>query len=156
MKIEIQNRQKQVIINRPMIRKITALLMTCAAKRSATSWDEISLVITDDNGIRPVNKAYMSHDTATDVVSIAFAPTFPHSPLCGEIIVNARRAAEVAHYAHWTPSQELALYIAHGCDHLSGEDDTTPEEQKRMHRRELRWLRLPSINPLTKKLINLQ
>ena len=39
------------------------------------------------------------------------------------------------------PAHELALYIAHGCDHLAGEDDTTPAQRQRMRKRELRWLR---------------
>ena len=36
--------------------------------------------------------------------------------------------------------QTFEVVIAHGIDHLSGADDATPRERRRMHRRELRWL----------------
>jgi len=39
------------------------------------------------------------------------------------------------------PDRELALYLAHGCDHLAGADDATPRQRAAMRRRELRWLR---------------
>jgi len=37
-------------------------------------------------------------------------------------------------------ADELALYLAHGCDHLSGANDRTLRERRRMRRRELLWL----------------
>ena len=40
-----------------------------------------------------------------------------------------------------TADRELALYLAHGCDHLTGADDATPAGRARMRRRELGWLR---------------
>ncbi len=131
-----------------MTRKLTELLMQLAARRSNTSWDEISLVVTDDEGIRVANNAYLKHDEPTDVVSLAFEPLPGVESLCGEIIVNAQRALEAAPAAHWDAAYELALYIAHGCDHITGEDDATPEQRQRMRRRELRWLKMPEIQSL--------
>jgi ssRNA-specific RNase YbeY (16S rRNA maturation enzyme) len=68
--------------------------------------------------------------------------------MCGEIVVNVERAAE-AGPGHWPRTRgdrsaiarELALYIAHGCDHLCGADDASRVDRLRMRRRELRWLR---------------
>ena len=127
--------------------------MMYAARRSSTCWDEISLLITDDTGICTANQAYMEHNEATDVVSIAFAPLPGQTALCGEIIVNAQRAEAEAHRAHWSTALELSLYIAHGCDHITGEDDATPEQRARMRRRELRWLRKPQIRELATSII---
>lgn len=70
-----------------------------------------------------------------------------------EIFVNVERAAQVRPCSRkWNASRELALYIAHGCDHLiSGEDDARDDERKRMRARELRWLReIPEADELFK------
>ncbi|MBN2301643.1 MAG: rRNA maturation RNAse YbeY, partial [Lentisphaerae bacterium] len=81
-----------------------------------------------------------------------------HGMYDGEVIVNVQRALENidqkrVSYSAWTSSDELALYIAHGYDHLSGEDDTSAENAARMRRRELRWLRIARKNGLLEKLI---
>jgi ssRNA-specific RNase YbeY (16S rRNA maturation enzyme) len=68
-----------------------------------------------------------------------------------EIFVNVERAVVTAQKRNgWSASKELALYIAHGCDHLiSGENDANAAERMRMRRRELRWLReAPEANEL--------
>ncbi|MBQ3810327.1 MAG: hypothetical protein II839_05855, partial [Kiritimatiellae bacterium] len=45
----------------------------------------------------------------------------------------------------WNADAELALYLAHGFDHLAGSDDATAAGYRAMRRRELRWLAaLPS------------
>jgi ssRNA-specific RNase YbeY (16S rRNA maturation enzyme) len=46
---------------------------------------------------------------------------------------------------------ELALYIAHGFDHLSGADDNTPARRAAMRRTEMRWL--AALQPEIKNLI---
>jgi ssRNA-specific RNase YbeY (16S rRNA maturation enzyme) len=46
---------------------------------------------------------------------------------------------------------ELALYIAHGFDHLSGADDDTPARRAAMRRTEMRWL--AGLQPEIKNLI---
>lgn len=101
-------------------------------------------MICDDTGIALVNQKHLGRCEPTDVISFAYDP-IPGEPEghTGEIIVNAQRAAGAAGAggAGWTPSRELALYIAHGCDHLMDQTDGTGKERNRMRRRELRWLK---------------
>ena len=109
----------------------------------AGGWGDISVVITGHAGIRAVNRVHLGHDEVTDVISFRYDPVPGEADACdGEILVNAERAVERAAQAgRWSASRELALYIAHGMDHLAGADDATPAERMRMRRRELRWLR---------------
>lgn len=95
----------------------------------------------DDRAIAEVNRALLNHAGATDVITIRYGP-MPGEAAGGvaEVYVNVERAARMARPG-WPAGRELALYIAHGCDHLAGEDDATPSEYRRMRRRELRWLR---------------
>ncbi len=87
-----------------------------------------------------VNEAVFGRRQSTDVVSVAYAPVPGAGDWRGEVIVNAQRALQVGP-RHGGVAHELALYLAHGLDHLSGADDGTAAERQRMRRRELRWLR---------------
>jgi rRNA maturation RNase YbeY len=148
MKIEIANSQSYCRIKS---RAITALVLFFVKKAcgdaAATCWQDITLHLTDNAGIKSVNKAVFSSNDVTDVISSTYSPIpGEESCLTGEIVVNAQRAVELTTAkrraaVRWTASEELALYIAHGCDHLSGEDDNSRTRRERMRRRELRWLK---------------
>lgn len=107
-------------------------------------WREITLHVTHDAENQEVNRRILGHDYATDVITQAYEP-FPFEPpgLVAELYVNvdeARRNAERLGRTTW--AEELLLYIAHGCDHLTGADDATPAQRQAMRRRDLRWMRL--------------
>lgn len=91
----------------------------------------------------------MGRDSATDVVTIPYdAP--PGTPREAEIFVNValsernavadKRPEELPCGTVWTPAHELALYIAHGFDHLAGFDDHKPHDYAIMRQRELEWV----------------
>ena len=67
-----------------------------------------------------------------------------------ELIVNAERALiegtkrkqnADARRGAWSPAHELALYLAHGIDHLAGHDDADASGRRSMRRRERQWIR---------------
>ncbi len=144
MKIEISNRQKTLKLNSRKIRKLTRHLMERVRRLDRNrDWKEISVVLTDTAGIKPVNRKYLVSREATDVISFRYDPMPGDNGLYGaEIIVNAEQAAEEGKRRRgWDASRELALYLAHGCDHLTGESDSDSAGRARMRRRELRWLK---------------
>ena len=101
-------------------------------------------------GISRVNRACFNRSASTDVISAGYEPV-PGDPAgrCAEVFVNVERALlEGGSRARWSPSLELALYIAHGCDHLAGATDADPAGRARMRRRELRWLRRDELRCL--------
>jgi rRNA maturation RNase YbeY len=102
-----------------------------------------------------INRVHLSRQGATDVVSFAYPPLPGEGErLTGEILVNVQRAAErVASRNGWDPSKELALYMAHGFDHMTGGRDRTATGQARMRRTELRWLGRAGARNLTDGLI---
>ncbi|HPW74806.1 MAG TPA: rRNA maturation RNase YbeY [Kiritimatiellia bacterium] len=131
-------------------------LAAALAKRARTRlrngpvWREITIHLLDDAGITPVNAAILKHAGPTDVITQRYEP-IPGEPdgLIGELFVNVERAARAApRRAGWNADRELALYLAHGFDHLAGAEDRTPAERARMRRRELAWLRHLSLTPL--------
>ena len=76
----------------------------------------------------------------TDVVAQAYAAVPGVCAETAELILNAERARIEGRRRLGGPARELALYLAHGLDHLAGHDDDTPARRRAMRRRELAWL----------------
>lgn len=142
MHISVINRQAKKNISLPTIRRLTKFFLEKSGKRAGIQWGEVSVVLVDDRESQEVNCSHLGHDYATDVISFNLAPIPGEkaSGAFGEIIVNVEQACRLGP-RYSGADHELALYIAHGCDHLAGENDRTPAERQRMRRRELRWLR---------------
>lgn len=105
-------------------------------------WGEMTVVLVDDAGSHEVNRVQLGHDYPTDVISFNYAPIPGEAAdgCSGEIVVNAEQACRMGR-RYGGAAHELALYIAHGCDHLTGGDDSTPVQRRQMRRRELRWVK---------------
>lgn len=156
MRISIHNAQRRFKFDIAALRRLIVALAELAQAQSArchatsghasaraVPWQEVTIHLLDDEGIAPINAAIMAHDGATDVITQRYEPC-PGEPdgLIGELFVNVERATRAApRRAGWSADRELALYLAHGCDHLTGADDGTPAERTLMRRRELTWLR---------------
>lgn len=98
-------------------------------------------MLTDHDGILRVNRDFLGKAEPTDVISFLYGPLPGGAEACsGEVVVNVERALEVSGGGPRC-ARELALYIAHGLDHLSGASDRTRAQRARMRRRELGWLR---------------
>ena len=80
----------------------------------------------------------------TDVVVQAYAAVPGVSAASAEIVLNADRARAEGRRRAGGPARELALYLAHGLDHLAGASDHTPARRRAMRRRETAWLEAES------------
>lgn len=152
MNVAVSNAQT---IRRPRIRLIrrwACYFLNRAGKRTAITWGDISILLTDNATIRKINETHLGHDYETDVISFNFDPIPGTDPaLAGEIVLNVEFACEQGQ-KHGGCDHELALYLAHGCDHLSGEDDKTAGQRQRMRKRELTWIRDGVASGLSLKL----
>ena len=129
-------------------------LMTKARKLDPrTQWGEIIVILTNDKQIATVNEQVFLKTDTTDVIALRYDP-LPEieEETSAELFINVERAFQCRQRSNWNYSTELALYLAHGCDHLAGATDYTNSEQKQMRRRELRWLREASAQGLTSHL----
>ena len=98
----------------------------------------LSLAVVDDATMRDLNRKYLDHDYATDVLSFLLE----QGPVGieGEVIVSADTAARQAADAGWTTDQEMLLYVVHGTLHLAGYDDADAEGRCAMRAGERRYL----------------
>lgn len=139
MKVAVVN-DSGIKVNCRNVRQLAGFFLLRAARRVDCPWGDISLVLSNNSGIQAINNTFLGHDYPTDVISFAYDPVPGESaPLSGEIVVNVELAIQLGARFRGA-NRELALYIAHGCDHLTGADDATPTQRRRMRARELRWV----------------
>jgi rRNA maturation RNase YbeY len=101
---------------------------------------KVQIVFSDDEHLRRLKKQFLDLDQYTDI--IAFHLNEPDEDLDGEIYISMDRAMENSSIYHETYSRELLRLIIHGCLHLSGYEDHTPEEQTKMRQLEEQFLEL--------------
>jgi probable rRNA maturation factor len=142
MKTTVINRQKNHPIHQEKIQRLTDWLgEKLEAKSAPANWDEVSIVLVDDEGITQTNREYFGKNRPTDVISFRYDPIPGEADeWSGDLVVNVDRAVQEG-TARGNLDYELALYIAHGFDHLNGAEDDTPEKKKKMLATETAWLR---------------
>jgi rRNA maturation RNase YbeY len=150
MKTVLINRQKHRI-NLPAIRRLIAKLgALLEVADPETVWQEVTLLLTDDAGITSYNREFFGKDRPTDVISFRSDPFPGEEGTTGDLIINVECAVREGP-KHQGADLELALYIAHGFNHLSGADDNTPARRAAMRRTEMS--RLAALQPDIKNLI---
>jgi probable rRNA maturation factor len=92
---------------------------------------QVSIRVTDDEGIRRVNKKYLGHKGSTDVIS--FDLSEEKGPRVIDLVVNAEMAGRQACKRGHSGEAELALYMVHGSLHCLGFDDLKKTSARRMH-----------------------
>lgn len=111
---------------------------------------EVNVLLTDDEGIRKLNREFRNTDKPTDVLSFPMFALSPGEPLrkedadpetgrlpLGDIAISVPRAREqAAEYGH-TVSREVGFLTVHSVLHLLGYDHTDEGAgQTRMRLRE--------------------
>lgn len=98
----------------------------------------ITVVFVDSRYCTSINKKYLNHNYATDVISFAIEKT---PTLEGEIYVNLDKARQEALEYTVSFANEVARLVIHGALHLIGYNDTTENERKTMKAAEDRHVR---------------
>ncbi len=128
LRVSISHNARSVAYDREILERLTdnaiprclALAKKNEAELAALPGVEISVL--GSRAMAKVHREFLNIPGATDVI------TFPY----GEILVCASIAAARAPEFGHSSTQELALYIIHGLLHLSGFDDLTAPEAKKM------------------------
>ena len=103
---------------------------------------ELSVLVTDDETVRALNREYAGEDAPTDVLSFSLregeefaSPPEGPAPL-GEVIISWPTAERQAVERGAAMEDELAHLLVHGVLHLLGYDHAEPEEEQRMRSQE--------------------
>jgi probable rRNA maturation factor len=123
---------RAIRISRSEIERWAAFVCFKEKRNKAT----ITVVLTDDKGIRPINKKHLGHDSTTDVISF----TLEESPLEGELYIDLEQARRQAKEYGITPRNEVARLVVHGILHCCGYDDTDTESKTQMIEKQERYV----------------
>ena len=98
---------------------------------------ELSILLTDDDQIKRLNRTYRKKNRPTDV--LAFAQREGEhgdraGPLLGDLVVSVPTARRQAGARGIEFTSELTMLLAHGLLHLLGWDHDTPRKDRRMSR----------------------
>ena len=146
MKISFLNEQKKFPVDKPLKQIIEK-----GAKGTLTYMEfrkdvEISVMLTDNEGIRELNATHRDIDRATDVLSF---PMFEYDEngeiiedyaefgemgdlILGDIVISLERAKEQAEEYGHSFEREVGFLTVHSMLHLLGYDHMTPEDEEEM------------------------
>lgn len=102
---------------------------------------EVSVLLTDDAGIRALNRTYRGEDRATDVLAFPQVGSPERPQPLGDVVISVERAATQARKAGWSLGEELELLAVHGTLHLLGYEDEESAARARMWQRQEEILR---------------
>ena len=121
-------------ISRPELRRFAAVLQAEVAGGRA-----FSCLLTDDGELHRLNREFLGHDYATDVLSF---PSTDGDSL-GDIAISVDRADAQARQFRHSIDEEIKVLMLHGILHLLGMDHET--DRGAMKRLEIRWRRKLSL-----------
>jgi probable rRNA maturation factor len=139
--VAVTNQQSSLRIDAVRLKTAAEGVLKAAGLASAT----VSIAVVDDAVIRDLNRRYLQHDYATDVLS--FVLEQDEQRLEGEIVVSADTAVSACGRYAWSAADELLLYVVHGTLHLVGYDDGTEAERAAMRAEERRHLGRFDLRP---------
>ena len=121
------------------LRRAAELLLAELDQASA----ELSLLLTDDAGIRSLNLRWRGKDSATDVLSFAQGGAGSEPVVgqagageLGDIVISLERAGEQARCGDWTLAEETNRLLLHGLLHLLGHEHEQGGEPAKLMRAE--------------------
>jgi probable rRNA maturation factor len=131
----ILNRDPQFKFHRKKLTQFIKLILKTLGYRDKT----LSLVFVTDSEIKRLNRAYLNHSWATDVLAFPYPRT---QKFLGEVIVSPKRAKLYSKKIHISYREELARYMCHGILHLRGYLDDSKKERAIMEQKENELIRL--------------
>ena len=95
---------------------------------------DLTIVITDDERLRELNRQYLGLNEPTDVLAFPSKETDPDTGAryLGDVTISLPRAEQQAREAGHSLPDEVQLLVVHGVLHLLGHDHEKPEDKAHM------------------------
>ena len=134
VKLDVIDLQKRYPIEKNKIKKLVRYVLK--VEKMDKNDAELNVVFIDNKGIKEMNRNFLGHNYATDVLSFAYHEPSRENAITGEIIISVEMAAQRAQKRGYSIEGEITLYLVHGLLHLFGYDDKQKSDAKKMHQRE--------------------
>jgi len=139
MQITVKNKQKDVPISIPQIKKIISTVISFEGQTA----DEVSVTFISDKEMCRMHADYFDDPSSTDCISFPMDDSMDVVGLrcLGDVFVcPATALAYTAMHSESNPKEEVILYVIHGLLHLMGYDDIDSKDRAKMRRAEKRHL----------------
>ncbi len=146
MKAAIRNNQKKIKVDKEMRDLVRLAIRESLDCMEFGQEVEVSVMFTDNEEIRALNKLHRGIDRATDVLSFPlleydengeiYEECLDFNPsgelILGDIVISLERAAEQAEEYGHSLAREVGFLTVHSMLHLFGYDHMTPEDEEEM------------------------
>lgn len=95
---------------------------------------ELSVLITDDEEIKELNRTYRGKDRSTDVLSFPMGDRIEGRVILGDVVISLDTAQKQARKLRHSLEEEVERLLVHGILHLLGYDHELGEEEERKFR----------------------
>lgn len=112
------------------VNDIRELLKNLSLEFSEYRIDSLDISFVNDSAIEEVNKKYLQHSGATDIITFDYSDE--EKVISGEFVIGYEEAQRNAQKFSVTLREELFRLIIHGMLHLVGFDDVTPQLKRKM------------------------
>ena len=133
--IKVQRKQIAQGVPEAWVRKVITTTLTSEKSKKRF----VSVLLTNDKEIRAINKKFLKHDYATDVISFEAGSGYlagKEADYLGDVVVSVDTAQSMARELEIPWKQELARYLVHGTLHLLGYDDRATVDRDKMSARQ--------------------
>lgn len=144
--IKINNDQDKVVFSSENADLIEKIYLYMLKQEDLSDKGEVSLVLTDNEEIKLLNKEYRNIDSATDVLSFPIYDVeelellknkeSEEEILLGDIVISMEKVTEQSEEYGHSFQRELMYLFVHGMLHLLGHDHLEEDEKKEMRSRE--------------------
>ncbi len=143
MNLQIKNLQNKLKLNTRRVRQT----MKAVTQQLDCQDKEISIVFTDDGGIKKLNQTYLGKNKPTNVLSFSLRENDYgdiNPQMLGDIVISVETAKKDAAKGGLTFSHEIDFLLIHGLLHLLGynHENTTKAAARKMQQKERELFRL--------------
>lgn len=100
----------------------------------------LNIIFCTDEALLQINRDFLQHDFYTDIIT--FPMNESKESIEAELYISIDRVRDNAKTATSSFKEELHRVIFHGCLHLTGYNDKSSQQIKKMREREDHYLRL--------------
>lgn len=124
-------------------RDLASIAARALSAERVADGSELSVMLTDDETIRQLNRDYRDTDAPTDVLSFAQSegdmvslPAEKQATHLGDVVISMETARRQASEYGLSLDDEVAHLLVHGILHLLGHDHEVADDAARMRARE--------------------
>ncbi len=123
MSVEISNQQNEIKVNLTSLRRMASGIL----RNLRLAPSELSILLTDDQGIQAINQNYRGVNKPTDILTFNMRehqrtadPLPPHPEILGDVVISVPAIQRQARARKVVWQEEMKLILIHGVLHLLG------------------------------------